>query len=207
MKILGINGSHRPGRNTFAMLRVVLDEAEKLGASTELMELKNIHIDPCQACNKCISRNECSMTQDDLPTIADKLLQADGIVIGSPVYFMNITSLLMKFMERTRWMHMTKSMLKGKVGGTVVNAGLRNGGQELAMQVVERFFLSHEMQVVHSRPPEGQFSMITAMGTLWNGLSENGSNIYRKSVMEDPAVPAACRQLGRNLVETLSNRS
>lgn len=87
MKIHAINGSHRKGKNTATLLNAVLEEAAAFGASTELLELSDYNIKFCTACNKCLKRSLCSITDDDMTIIAEKLISADGVLLGSPVYW------------------------------------------------------------------------------------------------------------------------
>lgn len=199
MRILAINGSHRKGKNTAALLNVVLEEAQNLGAETELVELVDYNIKLCLGCNRCLRAVKCSIEDDDMEKLAQKLLQADGVVLGSPVYFANVSGLMKIFMDRTRWLHMRNNKLHGKVGAVVTHAGLRNGGQELAQIVMERFLTAHGLIVVGSRDPEREVTQ-GALGTLFDRV-EDDKVYWRKSVSEDVLVVRECRQLGRNIVK------
>ncbi|MBC7360272.1 MAG: flavodoxin family protein, partial [Desulfacinum sp.] len=124
MKILAINGSHRKGKNTTVMLGLVLEEAAAGGAETELVELADWRIEYCISCNKCLREPRCSIRGDDMAELAEKMLAADALVIGSPVYFGNVTARLKTFMDRTRWLHMRENLLEGKLGAALTHAGL-----------------------------------------------------------------------------------
>lgn len=202
MKVLAINGSHRKGKNTAEMLRLVLEEASAAGAATELLEITDYRITPCRSCNRCLRKTECSITDDDMGMIAGKMLESDGIVLGSPVYFANVTGLMKIFMDRTRWLHMCRNMLHGKVGAALTHAGLRNGGQEAALAIMERFLMGHGLTVVDSRNQEGGVFNLGAMGSMFGGL-EGDTVSWRKGVSEDTLAVRECRQLGRNLVERI----
>ncbi|HHW42362.1 MAG TPA: flavodoxin family protein [Desulfotomaculum sp.] len=202
MKILAINGSHRKGKNTAAMLQAVLEEAARAGAETELVELTDYQIKPCQACNRCLGKTECSIKDDDMAKLGEKMLAADGIVLGSPVYWANVTGLMKNFIDRTRWMHMAKNMLHGKVGGAVTHAGLRNGGQEQALDIMNRFLAAQGLFVVDTRNQEGGIYNGGAMGTMFNDLRE-GRPSWKKGVHEDTLAMEECRRLGRNMVEMI----
>jgi len=97
--IIAINGSHRKGQNTATLLNTLLAEAAALGATTELLELTDYTIKLCRSCNKCMGGNQCSITDDDMAIIGEKLLAADGIVLGSPAYWANVTTLMKNFMD------------------------------------------------------------------------------------------------------------
>src|SRR5690606_42083538 len=81
----------------------------------------------CTGCNACLRQTTCAITDDDNAYLHAKMLEADGIILGSPCYFGNVTALMKNFMDRTRCLHMVQPALKGKVGGAVTHAGLRHG--------------------------------------------------------------------------------
>ena len=91
MKILAINGSHRAGENTAKLLGWALEEAAALGAETELVELSELDIEYCVGCNKCLFGPKCTL-DDDMTELKEKMLEADGIILGSPDYFSNVLS-------------------------------------------------------------------------------------------------------------------
>ncbi|MTI85234.1 MAG: flavodoxin family protein [Firmicutes bacterium] len=206
MKIIAINGSHRKNKNTAVLLRAVLDEAAAQGASTELLELADHNIKFCISCNKCLGRNQCTINDDDMNSMAEKLLAADGIVLGSPVYWGNVTAMMKNFMDRSRWMHMYKNMLAGKAGAAVTNAGLRNGGQDLVLQIMEHYLSGQGIQLVDARDQNAPLAFTGVSGSLQADFKE-GKNIWRRSVEEDEGAMKACRQLGRNMVKTVKSFS
>ncbi|WP_366924688.1 flavodoxin family protein [Metallumcola ferriviriculae] len=202
MKIVAINGSHRKGKNTAKMLETVLEEASSLGAEVELMELCDYDIKHCLSCNKCLRRPECSIKDDDMAPLGEKLLAADGIILGSPVYWHNVTTLMKNFMDRTRYMHMTANLLGGKAGAAVTHAGLRNGGQEACLAIMENFMKSQGLLVVDDRNADGGILSAGATGTMLADY-QDGKVSFRKSVEEDEIAISACRQIGRNMVHLL----
>jgi len=202
VKVLAINGSHRKGKNTAEMLRLVLEEVSAAGAVTELLEITDYNISPCRSCNHCLKKPECSITDDDMGIIAGKMLAADGIVVGSPVYFNNVTGLMKIFMDRTRSMHMCRNMLSGRVGAALTHAGLRNGGQEAVLAILGNFLKSHGIEVVDSRNKDGGVFNQGAMGTMFEDL-DGDTIIWKKGVADDTLAVRECRQLGRNLAARL----
>lgn len=204
LKILAINGSHRKGKNTAAMLNLVLEEARAGGAEAELLEITDYTIKPCSSCNGCLRRLSCSI-QDDMQVIAEKMLGADAIIIGSPVYFGNVTGLLKVFMDRTRWLHMVENTLDGKIGAAVTMAALRNGGQETTHLLIERFLHGHGLVVVDSRDPKGGVYNLGAIGSLYTEL-EGDQIHWKRGVLEDRLAERECRQLGRNVLVTFAKR-
>ena len=112
MNILAINGSHRAGKGTAALLNAVLESAGHQGATCELIELSHLDIRFCSGCNACLGRNRCAM-HDDMDLLYDKMMRADGIVLGSPVYFGTVSARMKNFMDRTRPLHMVDNALAG----------------------------------------------------------------------------------------------
>ena len=203
MKVLAINGSHRPGKNTATMLNLVLKEVENSGGQTELLELAAHNIKLCRACNKCLRASACSIKDDDMEMIAEKMMMADAVVMGSPVYFANVTSLMKIFIDRSRWMHMHKNLLDGKLGGALTHAGLRNGGQEMTLMILERFLQHHGMHVVEARLPDSPIYNLGLLGTMFEDM-EDEKMLWKKNVMADSLTVMMCRSLGRNIVRKLS---
>jgi len=91
MKVLAINGSHRKGKNTATMLKLVLHELEQGGVQTGLLEIADLTIECCRACNHCLKKTECKIEDDDMAMVAQKMIESDAILLGSPVYFGNVT--------------------------------------------------------------------------------------------------------------------
>ena len=200
MKILAINGSHRAGQNTATLLSFALEEAQAKGAETELIELSKLDIQYCVGCNRCLGKPLCSLS-DDMDALKEKMLAADGIILGSPDYFSNVTARTKCFIDRTRPLHMTSNQLKGKVGGYLTMSGLDNCGSEATNHVLDNFFATHEMLVVHPRP-EGPVLGSGITGSLMAGMKE-GKPRWRRSVEEDPIAPLIARQLGRDMVDLI----
>jgi len=104
MRVVGISGSPRKG-NTEWMLRRFLEEVEGSGAETELILLRTAEIRGCDGCLTCeagdTERKGICRIHDDMQLIYPKLLKADGLVLGTPVYFELLSGLLKNFMDRT----------------------------------------------------------------------------------------------------------
>ncbi len=206
MKVLAINGSHRKGKNTAKMLKLVLAELEKAGAQTELIEAADLNIKYCMACNRCLRVTECSIQDDDMTMLANKMIASNAIVIGSPVYFGNVTARMKALMDRTRWMHMCENLLDGKVGAALTIAGLRNGGQEMTQMLLERFLQHHGLQVVEARDPRAGVFNIGPMGTLFSSL--DGEELrWNRGILEDALAVKMCQILGQNLLRRLKECS
>jgi multimeric flavodoxin WrbA len=203
MNVLAINGSHRPGKNTATMLNYVLEEIRPHGLSTELIELSGCSIKLCKSCNKCLMKPACAIQDDDMAGIAEKMMNADAIILGSPVYFCNVSSMFKIFSDRTRWMHMCKNLLDGKIGGALTHAGLRNGGQEFTQMILERFIQAHGMRVIEARDPEKGVFNLGPMGTMFDDMDEDKIR-WKKDVSFDPLTVKMCQSLGRNILRALA---
>ena len=103
-KIYAVNGSCRKNFNTAQALQSALDGAAAAGAETELINLGDYTFSGCRSCMSCkrieaIDKTLC-MWRDELTEVLEKLQNADGIIMGSPVYFGNASGIFRSFMER-----------------------------------------------------------------------------------------------------------
>ena len=141
MKVVAFNGSPRAKGNTAALLDIVIEELQKEGIETEIVQLGGAKIRGCTACMKCFERQDrhCAVGNDVLNSLVDKMSQADGIVIGSPTYFANVSTEVKALIDRAGLVAVANdSMLKRKVGAAVVavrragaNLGVGLDGQEV----------------------------------------------------------------------------
>jgi multimeric flavodoxin WrbA len=142
IKILGICGSPRDG-NTLAMLKNALEVVNEMpDAESSLITLKG-KIGPCVDCDKCPidpPKKFCSIS-DKMDEIYPKLIEADGIILGSPVYFGTVTSQTKAFMDRCRPLVRAGMLLRSKVGGAIAVGGIRHGGQEKTISAIIDYFL------------------------------------------------------------------
>lgn len=148
MKVVAFNGSPRKGGNTDQSLQVVLGELQKEGIETELIQLGGKNIRGCIACYKCFENKdkECSIKSDDLNNYFNKMIEADGIIIGSPVYFSNVTSEVKALIDRAGLVaRANDNLLKRKVGASVI--AVRRAGATFAFSAINFFFLIQEMIV------------------------------------------------------------
>lgn len=149
MKVLAINSSARKDGNTAILLGRVLEELRKEGIETELIQLAGQMIEPCKACWACGGQGNCVHRKDQFREIFDKMKEADGILLGSPVYSANISANMQALLERAAVVgDMNPGLFTHKVGAAVVAA--RRGGALNAVDAMNHFFLNHEMFVVGS---------------------------------------------------------
>lgn len=149
MKVIGINSSARKDGNTAALIRTVFDVLNKQGIETELIQLADEIIAPCKACFACAGKGNCIHKTDIFSYILEKMIAADGIVLGSPVYSANISANMQALLERSSVIgDLNPQLFKYKVGAAVVSA--RRGGAISAIDTINHFFLNHEMFIAGS---------------------------------------------------------
>jgi len=122
MKILGLSCSPRKRGNTVTLLTEVLNGAQQEGAETELWSVAGKNIASCDACGACGKTGEC-IVKDDMQELYGKLLAADGIIFGTPVYFYGMTAQAKTIIDRTMSMNKPEKSLANRVGGVIVTAG------------------------------------------------------------------------------------
>ena len=122
MKILALSFSPRKGGNTETLLGEALKGAQQEGAMTELYSTIDKDIKPCDGCGSCRKTGECHI-QDDMQGLYEKLLEADGVIFGTPVYFYNMTAQCKTVVDRTLALGGPGHRMANKVGGIITVAG------------------------------------------------------------------------------------
>jgi multimeric flavodoxin WrbA len=151
MKVVAFNGSPRQDGNTAILLRRVLAPLEAEGIETELVQLAGTRLAGCIACMKCRETLDmtCSVKSDVVNACIQKMAAADGILLGSPVYFADVTATMKALMERAGYVARGNGQaFARKVGAAVV--AVRRGGAIHTLDSMNHFFLIAEMIVVGS---------------------------------------------------------
>jgi multimeric flavodoxin WrbA len=185
VKIVGISCSPRKGKTTAAALGICLDAAKAVDPTitAELIELAGRGIGIFDPADPKATQGGFA---DLMPVLSDPGVVA--IVVGTPVYFGNMTSLCKAFLDHCMAFRQQKFALSGKVAGIVAVGAARNGGQELAIQSVHAALLCQEMIVVGDGRPTGHFG-----ATLVNDGGD--------SISSDEFGIATARNLGRRVAE------
>lgn len=188
MKILAICTSPRKGKTTAAGLKICLEAAKAVDPEhieTELIELAGMNIPGAVAAGLPLQPGE----KDDFPQLLPKLTdpKVAGILIGSPVYFGNMTFLCAAFLDRCSVLRKTFAW-SNKVGGVLAVAGARNGGQEQVLRSVQAAMFGQEMILVGDGRPTAHCG-----ATLWNNGKDDISG-------DEPGV-ATAKNLGRRVAE------
>jgi multimeric flavodoxin WrbA len=146
MKVIGFNGSPREDGNTFTLMRHLLKEIEREGIETELVQLSAKAIHGCIACYKCFENQDgrCGVKDDAANEYIEKMIAAQGIVLGSPSYFQNVTAEMKALIDRAGLVGLANErMYKNKVGASV-SCFRRSGGMHV-IESMNHFFLCNEL--------------------------------------------------------------
>ena len=185
LKILGIACSPRKGKTTSTSVKIALAAAEEVDPviNTELIDLGGLSFSGWNGTGK--------FEQDDFTDILAKLKDpgVGGLIIGSPCYFRNMSSLCASFLERLAALRKPKLLLASKVVGALSVGGYRHGGQEMVIQQIQTAMLCHEAVIVGGKPGAHQGA------TLWNA--------YHDDITKDEFGVATARQLGTRVAEAL----
>ncbi len=149
MKVVAFNGSPRIDGNTAQSLKIVLAQIQQEGIETELIQLGGRKVYGCLACMKCWESkdNRCARTDDDMNLFIQKMQEADGIIIGSPTYFSNVSTEVKALIDRCGFVSKANGgdILRGKVGAGVV--AVRRAGSNFTYAAINFFFGIAEMVI------------------------------------------------------------
>lgn len=147
MKVIILNGSPKAEGNTATALHEVERVLNEQGIETEWIHVGHRQIHGCIACNKCWDTSVCAFG-DIVNEISEKMDEADGLLIGSPVYFASASGTLLSLLDRLFYSSLHKDWMM-KVGASVAVA--RRGGATATMDVLNKYFLKTNMPVVPSQ--------------------------------------------------------
>ena len=182
MKVIAINGSPKKEGNTFQSLNMIGNELVANGVDFEILHVGHKLIQGCTACGKCaVSKDEeCSIKSDDINKWIKLLKYADGIIIGSPVYYSGIAGTLKSFLDRVFYVSGANgNLFRHKVGASVV--ALRRTGGSSTLDSLNHYLSICEMIIVTSN--------------YWNVI--HGRSVGE--VTQDMEGKQTMRVLGRNM--------
>ncbi|MBQ8047897.1 MAG: flavodoxin family protein [Prevotella sp.] len=177
MKVLLLNGSPHVHGCTFTALDAVARELQQNGVETEIVHVGHKDIRGCIGCYKCRELGRCVFDNDIVNTLATKFEEADGLVVGSPVYFAGTNGTLISLLDRLFFS--TPFSKRFKVGAAVASA--RRAGTGNTLDQLNKYFLYAEMPVASSR--------------YWNEVHGNTP----EEVVKDEEGMQIMRVLGRNI--------
>ena len=182
MKVVGFNGSARKDGNTAILIREVFGELEKEGIETELIQLAGKKIRGCTACGKCYENKDskCVVKDDVLNDCLEKMIAADGIIIGSPTYFADVSTETKALIDRVGFVARANDhLLRRKIGAAVV--AVRRAGAIHAFDTINHLL--------------GISQMMTVGSSYWN----IGIGLKPGDVSNDAEGLETMRDLGENM--------
>lgn len=186
MKVVAINSSPRKNGNTFILLNYVLEELKSQGIETEIIQTAGLKLEGCNACYGCFKSKDCKcVIKDDMQPIIDKIFESDGIILGSPTYFADITTEMKAIIDRVGFVAMANGRkLDRKVGAGVI--AVRRAGAMHCLATLNNFFLIN--------------SMIIPGSTYWNmGIGRDKGDVEK-----DEEGIATMKNLGKNFAWILN---
>jgi len=191
MKVIAFNGSPRKKGNTAMLINTVFEELQKKGIETELLQLGGKDIKGCIACMKCFEAqdNTCVGRKEDiLNDYFQKMITADGIIIGSPTYFSNVSTEVKALIDRAGLLSIANGYsLKRKVGAAVV--AVRRAGATDVFDAINKFFFINQVIVPGS--------------VYWN----LGIGLNKEEVKDDEEGMNTMKVLGENMAWLLQKTS
>jgi multimeric flavodoxin WrbA len=192
--ILGIAGSPRHGATEYCIKEAPMAAKEEstggVHIETEMISLARKKISFCIHCDRCLREKSLCHLKDDMQEFYPLIIKAQGFVIASPVYNMNVSAQLQAFFNRWRPIyHLNPEGVRGKVGGAIAIGGTRNGGQEMAVSAIVHHYLTRGMIVVGPEP--GYYSG----GMVWS------QDRKEEGCLGDQRGMDSVRQVGRRVAE------
>ncbi|MDE7241919.1 flavodoxin family protein, partial [Desulfovibrio sp.] len=149
MKAVAINGSSRKKGNTHLLLESITDKLSTHAIETEIISLADVTLTPCLGCFACKGKERCIQPGDGFNAIFEKMIAADAIILGSPVYSADVSSRMKTLLDRAAVVVATNpGLFRHKLGVAV--AAVRRAGGMSAIDTMNHFFLNKEMLVVGS---------------------------------------------------------
>jgi len=146
LKVIGFNGSSRKKGNTACSMNTVFDQLEKAGIETEMVLVGKEKIQGCVACHGCVkNQNEaCAINDDPVNEWIQKIKEADGVLLGSPVHFSGVAGTMKSFLDRAFFVaSVNGGLFRQKVGATV--AAVRRSGGISTLETLNHYINYSEM--------------------------------------------------------------
>ncbi|MCU7493910.1 MAG: flavodoxin family protein [Ignavibacteria bacterium] len=196
MKVIAVNGSPKADGNTFHALNMVGSELKENGIGFEILHIGNKQIHGCLGCNKCgLNKDEkCSIKTDDLNEYIQKLKEADGIILGSPVYYSGIAGTMKCFLDRVFYVSGSNgNLFRHKVGAAV--CAVRRSGGSSTLDGLYHYLTYSEMilatanywSIIHGRA-EGEALSDTEGSQIMRILGKNMAWILKMKEVSECAV-------------------
>jgi len=188
MKVIAFNGSPRVDGNTSILVNTVFEVLKEEEIETELINVGVKPVRGCVACGKCWERKDghCAISNDFVNECLDKMVEADGIILASPVYCADLSGQMKSFIDRTSMVACSNDdMLKRKLGAAIV--AVRRSGEVHTFHSLNSFFTISQMVIVGS--------------SYWN----NGFGLLKGDVARDEEGLNTMKNLARNMAWLLKS--
>ncbi len=184
MKVIAINGSPRKNGNTSICIDKALEPLKAAGIECEVIQIGGVKLHGCKACYYCMkekTKGICVQKDDPMNEWADKLREADAIILASPTYYANVTSEMKAFIDRCGLC--TEGQLVHKIGAPIIVQ--RRGGAMNVYNTLMAFF--------------GINQMVVPMSSYWNDVF----GLEKGDVLHDEEGMKTMENLGKNILFTL----
>jgi len=190
MKVVAFNGSPRKEGNTRVLLETVCGELEKEGITTEIIQIGGKQVHGCTACMKCFEKkdNRCVIDNDFVNECIEKMIEADGIIIGTPTYFTDVSVEVKALIARAGFVAIANGGIFHRKAGAAVVA-VRRAGATHAYDTINHLF--------------GISGMFTVGSTYWN----MGMGLQAGDVKSDAEGLNTMKNLGQNMAWFLKKTS
>jgi len=149
VKIVALSGSPRAGATEYALQEALKTIEEPGKVEVEFLTIRGKKISPCTGCDYCKKNKTWCVIRDDFKELFDKILEADAVILGSPVYVFGAVPQITAFFSRMRPAHHTcPGILNNKLGASIAVGGTRNGGQEMTVNTLNNLMLSRGFNIV-----------------------------------------------------------
>lgn len=201
MKVVAFNGSPRKDGNTMRLLERACDRLEKHGIDTEIVQLGGQTVRGCTACGACAERldGQCVITTDCINDCISKMAAADGVLLGSPTYFADMTTEMKALIDRSGYVARANGdLMKGKVGAAVV--AVRRAGAIHTFDSINHLFTILQMVI------PGSSYWNTGFGSAPGDVSQDAEGLETMdNLAENMAWVMKCIELGRGTVPAPAN--
>lgn len=192
--VLGISSSSREQSNTSILIDAALAGASSVPETeSRFLPLREYRMEPCLACDRCPDSGTYCVIDDDMDKIYEQMVEADAIILGSPVHAYTLNARMKTLMERCRPLRLRGLQLKLKVGAAVAVGAGRNQGSEHAIHTLQNFMLTHLMLVVG-----GVRGAVGIAGVAYREATVQDDSVNHESYGELKTVHSA-RMLGKRV--------
>lgn len=205
MKVIAINGSPHAKGNTYHGLEIIQKELTAEGLEMEIVHIGHKAIRGCTACNQCMKNrdNKCVLPDDGVNDIIAKMGEADGIILGSPVYYAGIAGTMKSFLDRA--FYAGGSLYRGKVGTSI--AAVRRTGGMPTVNGMNAYVDYCEMlkptgnywNVIHGTKPGDVLQDLEGVQTL-EVLGRNMAYLLKTQAGEEAVMADAVRKTFTNFI-------